>query len=39
MPSVAGAMFVDVGREEAAEVKESVRVVRRVGRLAGAAML
>lgn len=38
MPSAGGARFVVEGREEVAEVKESVRVVRRAGRVAGAAM-
>ena len=39
MPSAGGVRFAVDGREEAAEVKDSVRVMRRAGKLAGAAML
>lgn len=39
MPSAGGARSVAEGREEAAEVRESVRVVRSAGRIGGAAML
>ncbi len=39
MPSAGGARFVVDGREVAAEVRESVRVVRRAGRVVGAAIL
>ena len=39
MPSADGARLVLEGRDEAAEVKESVRVVRRAGSIAEAAML
>ena len=39
MPSGGGARWVVEGREEVAEVKESVRVVRRAGSVAGTAML
>ena len=39
IPSAGGATFVIEGSEEVAEVKESVRVVRRAGSVAGAAML
>ena len=38
MPSVGGVRSVVEGREALAEVKESVRVVRRAGRVVGAAM-
>ncbi len=39
MPSAGGARFVVEGREVAAEVRESVRVVRRAGRVVNAAIL
>ena len=39
MPSAGGARLVVEGREEVDEVKESARVVRRAGNVAGAAML
>lgn len=39
MPSADEARLVVEGREEVAEVRESVRVVRRDGRVAGVAML
>ena len=39
MPSAGGVRFVVEGREGAAEVNDSVRVVRRTGKAAGAAML
>ena len=39
MPSAGGVRFVVDGSEEVAEVRESVRVVRRAGRVGGAAML
>ena len=39
MPSADEARLVVEGREEVAEVRESVRVVRRDARVAGAAML
>ena len=39
MPSAGGVRFVAEGREDVAEVRESVRVVRRAGRFGGAAML
>lgn len=39
MPSAGGARLVVGGREEVAEVREWVRVVRRAGRVAGAAIL
>lgn len=38
MPSAGGTRLVGVGREDDAEVKESVRVVRRAGRVADVAM-
>ena len=38
MPSAGGARLVVVGIDEAADVKESVRVARRAGNVAGAAM-
>ena len=39
MPSAGGARVVMEGSEEVAEARESVRVVRRAGNVAGAAML
>ena len=39
MPSAGGARFVVEGREVAAEVRESVRVVRRAGRVVSAAIV
>ena len=42
MPSAGGARFVEDGSEEAAEVRDSMRVVRRAGRIdnvSDAAML
>lgn len=39
MPSDGGARLVVEGREDVAEFRESVRVVRRAGRVAGTAML
>ena len=39
MPSAGGARFVVEGSEGGAEAKESVRVVRRAGKVGGAAML
>ena len=39
MPSGGGARLAVEGREVLAEVKESVRVVRRAGRVAGTAMV
>ena len=39
MPSAGGTRLVAEGRDKAAEVKESVRVVRRAGSVAGRAML
>ncbi len=39
MPSGGGTRSVGEGREVAAEVRDSVRVVRRAGRVVGAAML
>ena len=38
IPSAGGVRFVFEGRERVAEVKESARVVRRSGNVAGAAM-